>query len=431
MTHTLVTILGNARRRDGDAGYSEATYRFPDGNTDQSAFFGLALARYLGPDEVVILGTAGSMWSVLVEDLADENKDEDARIRLMNAEEVEAVDQPLLDDVAPLMARAIGANVRPTLIPYAKDEREQHEILKAVDKAVAKNSNLDFDLTHGFRHVGMVGFLSSFMLERLRRLTVRGLWYGALGMGEDDGVTPVLRLDALMQVRRWLDALDRFDATGDYGVFVPLLKHDRVPPDKASRLEAAAFLERSSNVRDAAVEISNFSSVLKGTLSGASGLFQDRLANHLRWASANSLSEQQRLLAYRYLRRRDFVRAAIFGREACVSRECEKRGVSTLEFSNERKQAVAGLEDELSKERSPRATAYWILRDIRNALAHGTRPQSPTIEDALKDPQELERELERALKRFFADDDAPTPSSANHRELQRALESIREVRDEP
>ena len=168
MTHTLVTILGKVRRQDGDAGYVEATYRFPDRSTDRSAFFGLALARHLRPDEIVILGTASSMWSVLVENLARESDEQDARIMLMEAEDDGKVDQPLLDRLRPLMERAMDVAVRPTLIPTASDEGEQHAILAAVDAAVARNSDLDFDLTHGFRHLGMVGFLSSFMLERLR-----------------------------------------------------------------------------------------------------------------------------------------------------------------------------------------------------------------------------------------------------------------------
>lgn len=170
MTHTLVTILGKARRRDGDAGYSEATYRFPDRSTDRSAFFGLALARHLQPDEIVLLGTASSMWSVLVENLADESDEQDARIMLLEAEDDGKVDEPLLGRLRPLMERATNMVVRPTLIPKASDEREQHAILEAVDAAVARNSDLDFDLTHGLRHLGIVGFLSSLMLEReLRR----------------------------------------------------------------------------------------------------------------------------------------------------------------------------------------------------------------------------------------------------------------------
>lgn len=402
MTHTLVTILGRARKRDGAPGYEETAYCFPNGQIDQTAFFGLALARYLKPDEIVILGTAGSMWSVLVEGLAEKSgEDEEARLELIDAEDGSNVEQPLLDRLAPLMGRAMDAVVRPTLVPKARDATEQYAILKAVDASVHGQAELDFDLTHGLRHLGMVGFLSSFMLERLRNLNVRGLWYGAWDLREGDSPTPVLRLDGLTHVRRWLDALDRFDASGDYGVFAPLLKEDGVPIDKANCLEDAAFFERTFNVRDAARRIGTFLPALDQQLPGASGLFQHRLTKRLRWVNAGKLSEQQRKLAHQYLKRDDFVRAAIFGREACVSQECEQRGISTLEFSAERKEAVADFEDELKQERGPRKDAYWTLTHLRNALAHGTPPPRP-YRPALKNASSLRDALERALNQFFA-----------------------------
>ena len=397
MTHTLVTILGKAQGRDGDAGYREATYRFPDGTEDRSAFFGLSLARHLQPDVIVILGTASSMWSVLVESLAEDRNDEHARA-LMEAEKDGKVSQDLLNRSRASMERAMNVTVRPTLIPKARTEAEQYGILEAVQKTVARNSALDFDLTHGFRHLGMVGFLSSFMLERLDRLEVRGLWYGALDMTEAD-ITPVLRLDGLVRVRRWLDALDRFDATGDYAVFSPLLKGDGVSENKARCLEAAAFLERTLNVRDAASKLKAFLPALDAPLSGASGLFRRRLAIRLRWAKEDRLSEQQRLLAHQYLTRGDFVRAAMFAKEACESRLLEDNNAEVSEhYSEDRQAEVKELADELY---GPRRNGYFALTAMRNALAHGTRPKRRDIEIALKDPKDLDHELKAALNRFF------------------------------
>ena len=97
------------------------------------------------------------------------------------------------------------------------------------------------DLTHGFRHFGMIGFLSAFMLERVRDLDVCELWYGARDMTQD-GITPVIRLDGLKRVQRWLDAFGHFDATGDYGEFAELLLEDKIPKGKVQSLKDAAFL---------------------------------------------------------------------------------------------------------------------------------------------------------------------------------------------
>ncbi len=403
MTHTLVTILG--RRKEGEAtGYRQAVYKFPDGTQDKTAFFGLALSRYLKPDVIVILGTCSSQWSVLVEHLAADAGDEETRLQLMNAEADGTVAQDLLDQVAPLMRRAVNCQVVPRLIPFGHDIDEQYAILQAVADIVPPNGGVSFDLTHGFRHIGMVGFLSAFMLERIhkRNLRVRGLWYGALDMTHD-GLTPVLRLDGLARVQRWLDALNRFDATGDYGVFAPLLIEDGIPKDKASCLSDAAFFERTFNVRDAVRKIQTFLDFLKTKdepLTGASGLFQSRLVSRLRWVEQSSMSERQRLLAHQYLERRDFVRAAMFGWEAVVSRICEERGVTTVEYSEERKEAVDQYQEMLKDEGSKRKSQhYWTLRDIRNALAHGTAPPkgSAKAKQALRNPDRLKQMLQDAL----------------------------------
>jgi hypothetical protein len=61
---TLITFLGRVRKQDG-GDYEKARYRFPDG-VHETAYLGLELARYLRPDRVVILGTAGSQWEFLL-----------------------------------------------------------------------------------------------------------------------------------------------------------------------------------------------------------------------------------------------------------------------------------------------------------------------------------------------------------------------------
>lgn len=401
MSHTLVTFLGKSRESK-DTGYRTTIYRFPDGTTKKTAFFGLALSEYLKPDTTVILGTHSSQWDVLVENLAEEGEAEDARIQLIGAATSGNVTQSLLDDVAPLMKRAVGCNVLPRLISFGKNADEQYEILDAVANAVPKKGTVSFDLTHGFRHLGMVGFLSAFMLERVRNLSVRGLWYGALDMTRD-GITPVLELDGLVRVKRWVDALNQFDATGDYGVFAQLLKDDGVPADKANCLKDAAFYERTFNVRDAARKIGTFLPVLDSRLAGASGLFQRRLADRLCWATASGSAEQQRKLAQQYLNREDFVRAAMFGREAFVTHLCEKCGVHTVEYGPERENAIRQFEADLEagKHSKERRDAYRMLTNIRNSLAHGTRPWHDRYQAALRRPDRLRRELKTSLDQLF------------------------------
>ena len=402
MHRTLVTFLGRGQSKP-DLGYPTATYRFPDGRKMTTAFFGLALAEYLEPDTVVVLGTRGSQWGVLVEHLAWKSEEEiNARVELIGAEDKEAVTQEMLNAVEFLMTRGAGRTVVPRLIPFGKDAGEQYYILAVIADAVANNDvSISFDVTHGFRHLGMVGFLSSFMLEQVRRLKVQDLWYGALDMTAD-GITPVLELDGLVRVQRWVDALARFDATGDYGLFVPLLVKDGVDPDKAKCLETAAFHERACNLSDAKRSLDTFSTVLADPLQGASDLFKQKLEERLSWTKGESLIDHQRMLAYQYLGRGDFIRAAIFGWECLVTLKCEEYGYDHNDFN---KESPNGRVAAIKKARRYWRTDYkglsWDLEKIRNSLAHGSPSEEVRIRGLIKVREKLFNALKKAFDKLL------------------------------
>ena len=382
-------------------GYRQATYRFPDGRTDATAYFGLALARHLAPDRLVLLGTAGSMWDVLVENLPGIGGEDDAlRLALMDAVAAQRVDQPLLDHVAPLVERALGRPVQLLCIPFGRDAAEQRAILDAIAQA-APNGQVSLDLTHGFRHLPMLGLLSAFVLDGLGR-QVAGLYYGAIDMSADD-IAPVLRLDGLIAVQRWVDALASFEASGDYGLFAPLLERDGVPVDKARCLQEAAFFERTLNVSDAARKLNSFLPILDAPLPGASGLFQKRLKERLAWVREGDLAAQQRKLAFEYLKRGDYVRAVIFGYEGLLTRLCREQARDPLDFA-ERKQVAEefGRELRAGEHADGKRDAFRTLSYLRNALAHGTPPYGEHLRRVLRDAQALRGEIEACLSRLQA-----------------------------
>ncbi len=400
MKHTLVTFLGRGRDTR-EAPYRPAHYRFPDGWTRETPFFGLALAEYLKPNAVVILGTNGSQWGALVEHVAARGQGEDDRIELLDAEIGAAVDQNLLDRVTPLMRERMGCDdVTPRLIPFGETLDEQYAILDTIAR-VAPGGAVSFDLTHGFRHLAMVGFLSAFMLERVRSLRVKDLWYGAMDMTQN-GVTPALKLDGLVRVRRWVAALERYDATGDLGVFEPLLIADGVPPDKAKCVADASFHERILNVPAAENRVRTFLHYLSERnerLGGASGLFQEELEKRLRWVDQGSSWQKQRVLAYQYLDRHDFVRAAMLGWEACINRSCQNMRMPIDRYDDElRKEAMRALTADGADEQQ----AHRKLNNIRNALAHTTRPHK-RYRGMINDPDRLREELRDAFGRCLAD----------------------------
>lgn len=396
--HTLITFLGKGRL-DPTTGYQKARYRFSDGSEHETPFFGLALMRHLDPERLVILGTSGSMWPVLVEHVvADE--DEEGRIALIEASEREDVDQALLTRIRPLVEKGIGRSCELRLIPYGRHDTDYEEILRAMADSVPRGQ-VSIDLTHSFRHLAALGMLAAFFMERVARCDVAGIYYGALEMAPMGEAKPVLRLDNLLAVERWINALDRYDQTGNYSVFVRPLIDAGVSEDKARCLEEAAFHERIFNLSDARRKLLTFLPVLDSGLAGAGAFFCRQLAARLEWVRRDGLFEHQRRLAYEYLKRCDYVRAVVFAWEAMVTRECQRGNGDLLAFEQRRQAAerieagIRGAGEDWEKQ------AFFRLKNLRNALAHGIPPEREDWRRIQQNEERLRTTLEADIKRLL------------------------------
>ena len=400
MTTTLLTMLGKGKEKT-TSGYRLATYCFTDGTEHETPFFGMALAAHLKPQNLIVLGTAGSMWFALVEQvLNDTTEYVSLRSELLEAECQGAVTQTLLDQVTPLVRQSLGFEVFLRLIPAGKSEEEQIGILQVIADVLGEQPTaLHIDITHGFRHLATVGFLSVTLLERLRpKLNIQGLWYGALDMTSPSGKTPVIRLDGLQHVQQWVTALNRYDASGDYGVFALLLTHDGVPKEKVDHLVDAAYFESITQTRAASNSLCALLPELDHPLSGAGELFRETLKKRLQWARISDLSKQQLHLAKAALKRQDYLRAMIFGLEALISDQTKRAGLDPHEYEDRKKvdeRFLAELKE--GKYSLEVKTAYVSLRSLRNAMAHGTPPQGKSA-GLIKNQEKITTEINRILK---------------------------------
>jgi len=399
MNTTLVSFLGK-NAVDKSTGYRCARYRFSDGWELETPFFGLALAQKFQPECIVILGTSSSMWDMLIGHFSPEN--EDLWEKLMEAAQAGQVTDTLLAQAQPIVESHLNRTVILRIIPFGRDASEQTAILQTIGEVVPKtNSKVVLDITHGFRHLAALGLLSAFFIERVANIEVAGLYYGALDM-TTEGITPVVQLDGLLTVERWIDALNRFDQSGDYGIFSPLLQAAGIPADKARCLEDAAFHERTFNLSDAARKLGTVLPLLDH-LQGPGALFKDNLLKRLAWARAGTLFDHQKTLALIYLERKDFVRATVFGWEAFVTRECTNRGLNPNDFNGGRDQALELLKSEHKLDQFPGRThpTYKTLKNLRNALAHGTPPKTKEIKRLMLNPVDMAQALTNCFTELF------------------------------
>lgn len=376
---TLISFLGKGRREKDSSRYQRATYRFDDGSRTCSSYFGLALAEKLQVRKLVILGTAGSIWDVFAEHFADDEAalEKLTKIALDEAVTNETVTQDLLERLAPLAGDKLGMQVRLALIPFARDEAQQIDVLKRMADCVDASEHVVLDVTHGFRHLPMLALVAARFLARVRSVTVEDIYYGALEMADSTtGYAPVLRMKGLLRMLDWVDALATYGKDGDFGDLADLLEEDGLPPATATALRNAAFFERTSNSVRASEALAGAFPDVAGYHGQLGGLFAPELSKRVSWFRGGERADKELALADLYFQRRDYLRAAIYMLESAVTREVFRNKENHNDY-DQRDAARRALCDKSEPIRG--------LNSLRNALAHGLRSTGTEITRALAD----------------------------------------------
>ncbi len=439
MAHVMFTFLGGGSRRsdivdphnDPRGGYQKATYVFPDGDRQTTSLFGLALLAHLrdvndAPGRVVIFGTSGSFWENLASLLLPTDgyaTERDALYRRQSTNEVGFDDlQPLVGPISKAILDRFGvAEALIRLIPYCGEAGEQLDFLKNIADSAGKGDHVTFDVTHGFRHFPLLGVFAAMAVRKLKRVSIDGIWYGAYehpanSRDAADGAAPALRLDGLLAIVDWLEALTAFDADGDYSRFAELVKRDGMMTAGAARLSHAAFRERISDLASAARYLREFrKDLLASRVLGASALFAPELDKRVMWSETGDAYSHYRSLAIEALARNDFVKAAMFGFEAAVTRIAEHFGdgdpLNRFVREDSKDSFFDARENRRRKRRRGSKEAFAHLAALRNRLIHGaytveTPEDSRTeLNNALQSEEALRRFMDELFRQLLPEDD--------------------------
>lgn len=386
-TTTLISFIGKGKA-DPKTGYRTANYVI-DGQTYTTPYFGFALSRHLRPTKMLLLGTSGSMWDVLIEAHAQDGQQEDARLHLMDMAQRDAVTADILREFTPLIEQHFGCPVVMEIIPYACHPDEQIAIITTISQHITNNEAVVMDVTHGFRHLPMLGLLAAHYLERVKRVKVRSLYYGALEMTEQDK-TPVLDLRGLLQTMDWIQAFAAYDASGNYAPFADLLPAEGWSETECQTLREAAFFERTTNVVKAKEKLSGLKTALGRRNSAFLRLFGDELQKRLSWWKSPQRADWEISLAQAYYDKGDYLRASIFTQEACLSASmpADQQG----EFNDQR--------EENRKTMQKADGRFARLSDIRNGMAHGVKGWRQESAKMLQKEQRLKSTLGDFIKNW-------------------------------
>jgi len=401
---TLVSFLGKGFRDRQTNTYRPATYQLPGQPPwEKTMYIGQALARHVpNVAKFVILGTASSMWDVFALDMAGEDEGSiDALAELELAVREDRVTQAMLDTVAPTLSARIGCQVCPCLIGYARDAQEQVEVLQVLSEQVSVGDSVVLDVTHGFRHLPMLGLVASRYLQHAREAQTQAIYYGALEMTKPpppapDGITPVLNLNGMLQMLDWVDALAVYQRTGDYGQMSHLMSDAGMATDKAQQWKQAAFFERNMAAELAVPKLNHAQKAVSELESPLVKLFRPALQQRMQWAREPSRALRELALADGYLKRSDYLRGVFYLYECMLTTEVFKDPGSYEQLPpfEARKNAAKSLKE-----------SHWPhfgqLEYLRNTLAHGVRSDSEDVLQALKTEEQLLvfiENLRKALK---------------------------------
>lgn len=387
---TLISFLGKSKF-DPNTGYRTANYRFDAGFAREVPFFGMALTEYLQPQRLILVGTAGSMWDVFFDRGADDESDE--LEGLIDAAAVDGVSADMLRGHAERLSHKLGIEVQCLLIGYARDEREQADLLLDLAGVVRKDEHVALDVTHSFRHLPMLALVAARYLSKTRGVCVDDIYYGAVEM--KDPVTeeaPVLRLKGMLTMLDWVDALATYDKDGDYGVFAPLLAADGMDSAQARFLAQASFFERTSNAAQAAQTLSTVIESVSTHDGKLARLFRGELIKRLAWFRKPARQAREAALAEAYLQRSDFLRAAVFIQEACKSKRAVDNGLD---------QNLRSQRDACHESLRDNSAEYRQLSHLRNAMAHGEQSESRETAESLADANRLGDALKRLRNRLL------------------------------
>ena len=355
------------------------------------------------------MGTSSSSWDALHELTGRTNQDEhlEEALELIEAVEAGAVTRAHLDELeAALSIHLDGLDVRCVLTPLALDPDEQRALLGALADPFAPHDILTLDVTHGFRHLGLLAVQGAWFLGQARQVHIDQIYYGMFS----PETSRAIQLEDASELMRWTEALTIFRRTGNLGPLPGLFRADH--PEVATPLAALHYTININAFERAAHSAHQARAALRkmaGEEDSLAGYIAKELASELaKLFAGEHVADWQRRLARRALETGDFMRAVILLYESIVS-----DAIADPEHRTHRNRRVhAGKE--FGRKGSPAQEYFeedvlWTfltLRFIRNDIAHGSNPDDEPAHktnvrkrlEALRDGEALARFLEACFE---------------------------------
>ncbi|HHW86816.1 MAG TPA: TIGR02221 family CRISPR-associated protein [Chloroflexi bacterium] len=220
----------------GAATAYETTYVLDDGREHTAPFFGVALARFVPNLTMRVFVTKEA--------------------REKHFEQFQTLVEDYVDDLQPVD------------IPDGSNDTELWEVFQKVVDAVESEESVIFDITHGYRSLPFLSFLSAAYLRAVKRVRLEAVYYGnfeARNRSVTPNRAPVIDLTRFVELLDWMIGADRFVRFGDARDLAQLLnaQHERIKPDPRTTDKIAMSAWNNSPLKHTANNLTRASQALR------------------------------------------------------------------------------------------------------------------------------------------------------------------------
>ncbi|WP_448588496.1 TIGR02221 family CRISPR-associated protein [Thermocrinis sp.] len=375
----LISFIGASR---GDRAYQKTVYSFPDGRKRQSFLFGLALWDYLQNStqngiDIMVIGTSGSGWGELLQEVEVEDEDLFDRISVMSTFDEETVSECIKH-----VQKKLGVNVYHVLL---KNPPELKDISKEVIRKVLEldYKRIILDITHSYRFMPYVVLLDLMALKKLKDFNLE-IYYGFLEHSLEDGSKPVIHLSHLEELVKLGEALSILENTGNFKEYFIMAGVDsnfvsktyfQVETNRVSK-NALESLSKSQAQEEYIKPIHEL--VIKNYISGLNERYkEDRMKN----------------LALFFYKREQYLKAITLLYETILLKCIRLWGLGDPENYENREEAKRKLDETKNQD--------WLkFKNLRNSCVHGSRPTESELINAVQSEEKFGEIMDLGFRLF-------------------------------
>ncbi len=409
MAKVLIAALGTGRIKEGKEEaskrvYEPARYRVDkNGKEYNTPFIVAALAEELKLDRIILVGTQNSMWEEVYKYFTEKcNKEADIDYWVSLGEKVTSglkadsitnegllkVNEALDNYIRYLKNDATGAS-KCVLVEYGLNVAElwrNFGIFMGIEKILEEGDEVYLDITHAFRSIPMFMYLMMDFIETLqggksesKKIKLSGIYYGMLEVAKDLGYAPIVDLEPMFSISKWIRATHSFVNYGNGFLMAGLIKNTEFQKTITNISEQTSInylVELRREIKDLDKKIKELE---RDNIEEIVFMYMIPVLKEFinRFGGLNNDSDFQLAMAKWYFDNKNYSNGYICTAEAVLTRLCEIYGLDITKIENRelikplmwrRNNIFRGRNEQLDK----LISIYSEVNPIRNKIAHAS-----------------------------------------------------------